>query len=72
MTTREPEDDMVEIAVAAMQRVIACEEREEAIARGEAVPDVSEPASEPLVAGEPAAVHAAAVDGAGHGALSET
>lgn len=27
MTTREPEDDMVEVAVAAMKRVIACEER---------------------------------------------
>ena len=72
MTTREPEDDMVEIAVTAMQRVIACEEREAAIARGETVPDASEPAGDPLGAGEPAAAHAAASDGPARGALSET
>ncbi|MBE0416874.1 MAG: DUF1385 domain-containing protein [Coriobacteriia bacterium] len=40
MTTREPDDDMVEVAVVAMQRVIACEEREEALARGKTVPEV--------------------------------
>lgn len=39
MTTREPEDDMVEIAVTAMKRVVACEQREEALARGEEPPD---------------------------------
>ncbi len=35
MTTREPDDAMVEVAVAAMQPIIAREEREERIARGE-------------------------------------
>jgi len=35
MTTREPEDEMVEVAVASMKLVIEREEREEAIARGE-------------------------------------
>jgi uncharacterized protein YqhQ len=35
MTTREPSDDMVEVAVAAMVPIIAREEREERIARGE-------------------------------------
>jgi uncharacterized protein YqhQ len=39
MTTREPEDDMIEVAVVAMSAVIACEERAEAIARGESVPE---------------------------------
>jgi len=39
MTTREPDDDMVEVAVTAMKRVIACEERLDAIAHGEDVPD---------------------------------
>jgi uncharacterized protein YqhQ len=37
MTTREPSDDMVEVAVAAMQPIIAREDREAAIARGETV-----------------------------------
>jgi len=37
MTTREPDDTMVEVAVTAMERVIACEERLEALARGERV-----------------------------------
>jgi uncharacterized protein YqhQ len=35
MTTREPSDDMVEVAVAAMIPIIAREEREERIAKGE-------------------------------------
>jgi uncharacterized protein YqhQ len=35
MTTREPSDDMVEVAVAAMVPIIAREEREERMARGE-------------------------------------
>jgi uncharacterized protein YqhQ len=35
MTTREPSDDMVEVAVAAMVPIIAREEREERIAKGE-------------------------------------
>jgi uncharacterized protein YqhQ len=35
MTTREPTDDMVEVAVAAMVPIIAREEREERIAKGE-------------------------------------
>ncbi len=38
MTTREPDDDMVEVAITAMKAVIACEEREDAIARGELDP----------------------------------
>lgn len=38
MTTREPTDDMVEVAVAAMAPIIAREEREERIANGEAEP----------------------------------
>jgi uncharacterized protein YqhQ len=42
MTTREPEDDMVEVAVVAMNAVIACEDREAAIARGESVPGTGE------------------------------
>jgi len=37
MTTREPDDEMVEVAIAAVQPVIAREEREAAIARGEIV-----------------------------------
>jgi uncharacterized protein YqhQ len=37
MTTREPSDDMIEVAVAAMTPIIAREEREESIARGESV-----------------------------------
>ncbi len=40
MTTREPDDSMVEIAVTAMKRVVAREDREEAIARGEMVEPV--------------------------------
>ena len=36
MTTREPSDDMVEVAVAAMAPIIAREEREERIAKGDA------------------------------------
>jgi len=40
MTTREPDDSMIEIAVAAMQPIIAREDREFALARGESVPDV--------------------------------
>jgi len=39
MTTREPTDDMVEVAVAAMVPIIAREEREERIAKGEPEPD---------------------------------
>jgi len=35
MTTREPTDDMVEVAVAAMMPIIAREEREERVAKGE-------------------------------------
>jgi uncharacterized protein YqhQ len=38
MTTREPTDDMVEVAVAAMVPIIAREEREERIAKGEPEP----------------------------------
>jgi uncharacterized protein YqhQ len=38
MTTREPSDDMVEVAVAAMVPIIAREEREERIAKGEPEP----------------------------------
>ena len=45
MTTREPTDDMVEVAVAAMQPIIDREEREGRIARGETV--------EPLVSDAP-------------------
>ncbi|MDF1542975.1 MAG: DUF1385 domain-containing protein [Anaerosomatales bacterium] len=40
MTTREPDDSMVEVAVVAMNAVIACEEREAALARGKAAPPV--------------------------------
>jgi uncharacterized protein YqhQ len=50
MTTREPDDDMVEVAVAAMQRVIACEERLEAEERGD---EVSEADRASKNAGEP-------------------
>jgi uncharacterized protein YqhQ len=35
MTTREPTDDMIEVAVAAMRPIVAREDREERIARGE-------------------------------------
>ena len=38
MTTREPTDDMVEVAIAAMLPIIAREEREERIAKGEPEP----------------------------------
>ncbi len=38
MTTREPEDSMVEVAVTAMQRVVDRERLEDAVARGEASP----------------------------------
>jgi uncharacterized protein YqhQ len=46
MTTREPDDGMVEVAVAAMQPIIAREEREDRIAAGEPadLPDTAEPA----------------------------
>jgi uncharacterized protein YqhQ len=37
MTTREPDDDMVEVAVAAMQPIIAREELEERRSKGEHV-----------------------------------
>ena len=53
MTTREPDDGMVEVAVAAMQPIIAREERESRIAAGEepdlepAPDDASEPAPAP-------------------------
>jgi 3-hydroxy-3-methylglutaryl CoA synthase len=58
MTTAEPDDDMVEVAVAAVRPVIAREDREEGRAPAEAtssesaVDEVVEPASEPLA--EPA------------------
>lgn len=51
MTTREPDDSMVEVAVTAMQRVVAREEAEEARARGE----VPTPVSSVDAAGDPAA-----------------
>jgi len=38
MTTREPSDDMIEVAVAAMVPIIAREEREVRIAKGETIP----------------------------------
>ena len=37
MTTREPSDDMIEVAVAAMQPIIVREEREDRLSRGEVV-----------------------------------
>jgi len=46
MTTAEPDDSMVEVAVAAMSPIIAREDREAAIARGESV--------EPVASAEPA------------------
>jgi uncharacterized protein YqhQ len=49
MTTREPEDDMIEVAVVAMSAVIACEERAEAIARGDSVPEAGACTSDLLV-----------------------
>ncbi|HEY5541475.1 MAG TPA: DUF1385 domain-containing protein [Coriobacteriia bacterium] len=48
MTTAEPSDDMVEVAVAAMQPIIAREEREERIASGKS-PDLALPAETPAV-----------------------
>jgi uncharacterized protein YqhQ len=41
MTTREPTDDMVEVAVAAMQPIIAREDRELRIASGESLDEPS-------------------------------
>ena len=53
MTTSEPSDDMVEVAVAAMQPIIAREDREAAIARGER--PAEEPSAEaPVAAPAPA------------------
>lgn len=56
MTTREPEDSMVEVAVVAMKAVIACEEREAALARGEVAPQVGmcggDPSPEDMAADE--------------------
>ncbi|MFU8890299.1 MAG: DUF1385 domain-containing protein [Anaerosomatales bacterium] len=56
MTTREPDDSMVEVAVVAMNAVIACEEREAALARGEVAPPVGtcggDPSSEDVAADE--------------------
>lgn len=46
MTTREPDDGMIEIAVAAMQPIIAREDRESARARGESVSDEDAPQSD--------------------------
>jgi uncharacterized protein YqhQ len=56
MTTREPDDGMIEVAVAAMQPIIDREDLEAAIARGETVPVVEmTPAPvEPPSAEEPA------------------
>ena len=54
MTTREPEDSMVEVAVVAMNAVIACEEREAALARGEVAPQVG------MCGGDPSSEHVAA------------
>lgn len=56
MTTREPDDSMVEIAVAAMQPIIAREDLEERRAKGELVGVVVEDAtqvSDPVVEGLP-------------------
>jgi uncharacterized protein YqhQ len=39
MTTREPDDGMIEVAVAAMKPIIAREDREAALAAGELPPD---------------------------------
>jgi len=47
MTTREPTDDMVEVAVAAMAPIIAREDREERIAKGDE-PDVAPGATDTL------------------------
>jgi uncharacterized protein YqhQ len=49
MTTREPSDDMVEVAVAAMQPIIDREDREGRIARGE-TDDLAAPAENTAVA----------------------
>ncbi len=38
MTTREPDESMIEVAVAAMKPVVSREKREEAVSRGEIVP----------------------------------
>ncbi len=56
MTTNEPDDSMIEVAVAAMKPIIAREQREAAIARGEAVaePAPETPVAEPPAAGNPA------------------
>ena len=45
MTTREPSDDMIEVAVASMQLVVAREQREEALAgerADEAAPQIAD------------------------------
>jgi len=57
MTTREPDDSMIEVAVAAMRPIIVREEREERIAKGlPADEPLDEPASAPSA--EPAQVPA--------------
>ena len=43
MTTREPSDDMIEVAVAAMQPIISREDREARIANGESIDEPSAP-----------------------------
>jgi uncharacterized protein YqhQ len=58
MTTREPSDDMIEVAVAAMQPIIVREEREDRISRGEPVEDnaASDETSSPSVAADEAPI----------------
>ena len=70
MTTREPSDDMVEVAVAAMVPIIAREEREERIAKGEPVPGdlPGEAVDEPAEPGVESPITASA--DAGGGAVS--
>jgi uncharacterized protein YqhQ len=56
MTTREPDDDMVEVAVAALKAVADREAREAALAAGDAQPfpaPVSQPSSEPATQAAP-------------------
>ncbi len=70
MTTREPSDEMVEVAVAAMVPIIAREEREERIARGEPAEgdlpvgllEVSEMSESEAAGGSPAQVEEPATE----------